>query len=330
MTGTVDRKRLTEKHTKMSERTKKVVKSKSSSPTKSKVILKSMTGYGAFQQKSSHGNLEVSLRAVNGRFLETRFHLSRDLMVMESEFKKIIEKYLIRGTVDVFVSRRFEKENQTEVKLHRELAKKYWQALQTLAKDLKVSAPLHLESVIRLPEVLKIEETSLPVSEAEKKQLLQVFEKACQAIDQEREREGLSLQKDLLQTLTLLQVEVDKIQTMRDEANQQLAQRFEQRIKARLQGMDIDTSRLSQEIVIQIEKADINEELCRLKEHIQNYRQLLSEGPARGKKLDFYTQELLREVNTIGSKSSVSKLTESVVEAKTLIERLREQVQNVE
>ncbi len=332
--GTVDSKRLTEKYTKMSERIKKAAKLKSSSATentiKNKVILKSMTGYGACQQKSAQGNLEISLRAVNGRFLETRFHLSRDLMVFESEFKKIIEKYLIRGTVDIFVSRRLEKENQTEVKLHRELAKKYWQALQTLAKDLKITAPLHLESVIRLPEVLKIEETSVPVSEAEKKQLLQVFEKACQAIDLEREREGLSLQKDLLQTLQMLQVEVDKIQTMRDEANQQLAQRFEQRIKARLQGMDIDASRLSQEIVIQLEKADINEELCRLKEHIQNYRQLLSEGPARGKKLDFYTQELLREVNTIGSKSSVSKLTESVVEAKTLIERLREQVQNVE
>ena len=92
----------------------------------------------------------------------------------------------------------------------------------------------------------------------------------------------------------------------------------------------MDSARLSQEVVIQLEKSDINEELARLKEHIKNYRHLFSATGAQGKKLDFYTQELLREVNTIGSKSSVSKLTQIVVQAKTLIERLREQVQNIE
>jgi uncharacterized protein (TIGR00255 family) len=106
--------------------------------------------------------------------------------------------------------------------------------------------------------------------------------------------------------------------------------RFEQKIKARLSGVDVDPNRLSQEVVMQVERSDINEEVSRLNEHIRNYKGLLAHNGAIGKKLDFYTQELLREVNTIGSKSSVSKLTQIVVQAKTLIERLREQVQNVE
>ncbi len=120
------------------------------------------------------------------------------------------------------------------------------------------------------------------------------------------------------------------ISGLREDANQLLQEKFEQKIRARLKGNEIDPARLSQEIVIQLEKADINEELSRLSEHIKNYRQLVSSSQGEGKKLDFYTQELLREVNTIGSKSQVAKITQSVVEAKTVIERLREQVQNVQ
>ena len=169
--------------------------------------MKSMTGYGTGKSQSALSQIEVSVRSVNGRFLETRFHLPREFVGLESDLKKVIAKHFDRGTLDIFVSRK---------------------------------------------------------------------------------------------------------------------------IKAKLSGVEIDSARISQEVVIQLEKSDINEEISRLKEHTKNYRHLLSEAGAQGKKLDFYTQELLREVNTIGSKSSVSKLTQIVVQAKTLIERLREQIQNVE
>ena len=143
-------------------------------------------------------------------------------------------------------------------------------------------------------------------------------------------REGKSLQKDLGKLLVGLEKLVKVISQLREEANAQLQERYETKIKARLKGTEIDATRLTQEIVIQLERADINEELSRLQEHIKNYRQLIMSMDAEGKKLDFYTQELLREVNTIGSKSQVAKITSAVVEAKTLIERLREQVQNVQ
>jgi uncharacterized protein (TIGR00255 family) len=192
-----------------------------------------------------------------------------------------------------------------------------------------MKANLHLELVARLPEVIRLEEIS-EVSPSEKKALIQAFEKACETNQAERKREGKSLKTDLDKVLSQLEKEVDEIQKVREEANENLLQKVELKIKSKFTNLEIDPARLSQEVALQLEKTDINEELARLKEHVKNYRQILSTTESSGKKLDFYTQELLREVNTIGSKSSMSKLTQIVVQAKTYIERLREQVQNVE
>lgn len=289
-----------------------------------------MTGYGLGKIQTATSSIEVSLRAVNGRFLETRFHLPREFVGFESDLKKTLAKYFERGTLDVFVSRRVKPSAQaSHINVNRELAKKYLEAYKTLAKDLKIKTQFHVETIARLPDVIKLEEVQ-DVSTSEKKALLQAFEKACKACEAERTREGKSIRHDLESLVGQLEKEVEDIQSVREEANQNLLQRFEQKIKARLSGIEIEPARLSQEVVLQLEKSDINEELARLKEHLKNYRQLFQMDGSQGKKLDFYTQELLREVNTIGSKSSVSKLTQSVVQAKTFIERLREQVQNVE
>ncbi len=292
--------------------------------------MKSMTGYGLSKIQTPTSQIEVSVRAVNGRFLETRFHLPREFVGFESDLKKIINEYFERGTLDIFVNRRVKLSGSgSEVIVNKELAKKYHQAYKTIAKELKIKAQFHVETIARLPDVIKIEDAG-EISGAEKKALLQAFDKACKACDAEKKREGKSIRDDLEDVLKKLANEVEEIQTVREEVNQNLLARFEQKIKSRLTGMEIDSTRLSQEVVIQLEKSDINEELTRLREHLKNYHQLFSAAGAQGKKLDFYTQELLREVNTIGSKSSVSKLTQIVVQAKTLIERLREQVQNLE
>ncbi len=292
--------------------------------------MKSMTGYGLGKIQTATSSIEVSLRAVNGRFLETRFHLPREFIPFETDLKKALGKYFERGTLDVFVSRR-PKASAAALTLtvNRELAKKYFEAYKQIAKELKIKPQFHVETFARLPDVIKMEETE-DVSASEKKALLQAFDKACKACEAERKREGKSVRHDMETLLNQLENEVEGIQSVREEVNQNLLQRFEQKIKTRLNGVEIEPARLSQEVVLQVEKSDINEELARLKEHIKNYRQLFQLQGSQGKKLDFYTQELLREVNTIGSKSSVSKLTQSVVQAKTFIERLREQVQNVE
>lgn len=292
--------------------------------------MRSMTGYGTSKQATKDFNVEVSIRAVNGRFLEPRFHIPREFIAFENDLKKILAGYVQRGTVDVFVARRVKASSQpTSLNVNQGLAKQYLKSYQQLAKDLKLSYQVHLEVIARLPDVIQVENT-YELFKDEEKTLKRVFEAACKACDQERLREGKSIRRDLEKLLQQLDKQVSLITSLREEANVQLQEKYEQKIRSRLKGNEIDTTRLSQEIVIQLEKADINEELSRLAEHIKNYRQLIGSQSAEGKKLDFYTQELLREVNTIGSKSQVAKITQAVVEAKTLIERLREQVQNVQ
>lgn len=292
--------------------------------------MKSMTGYGLGKAQSPSSSIEVSLRSVNGRFFEPRLHLPREFYSFEGDLKKMLGQYFQRGTIDVFISRKVKPGKMTQkIIVNKALAKEYFQAYKLLSSELKLRSQLHLESIARLPEVIKIED-SYEIPASEKKALLQAFEKACKACEQERKREGKSLRDDMEAALDKLGKEIEEIHEVREEANKMLLSRFEQKIKSRLTGLEIDSSRLSQEVVIQLEKSDINEELTRLKEHIKNYRSLFSSTEPQGKKLDFYTQELLREVNTIGSKSSLSKLTQIVVQAKTQIERLREQVQNIE
>lgn len=292
--------------------------------------MKSMTGFGTHRAQTSHVSVEVSVRAVNGRFLEPRMHLPREFMPFEGELRKILGEKLKRGTVDVFVARRQREAGaKSRVSVNRDLGRRYVQAYRSLAKDLKLRDDLHIETIARLPDVIKVDD-EIEVDAAEKGVVLKTFRSAVDACVREREREGKALRRDLEKLLGALEKQMSAIQSLREEANRQLQERFETKLASRLKGEEIDPQRLSQEIVIQLERSDINEELQRLGEHVKNYRGILSSREAEGKKLDFYTQELLREVNTIGSKSQVARITQAVVEAKTLIERLREQVQNVE
>jgi uncharacterized protein (TIGR00255 family) len=293
--------------------------------------MKSMTGYGVGESHSKSFKYEVSIRSVNGRFLETRFHVPKEIFAAEVDFKKIIEKSFRRGTVDVFVSVKPNPGRKDfQLVVNYPLAKSLAIELKKLSQQLNIKQDISIETLMKVPDMVYKKEQGPVLSGSEKKILLKAFEKACSACNQERLREGKSVTNDILKLLGELKNIVEKIHSEREEANQILLEKFEQKIKSKLEGLEIDSSRLSQEVVIQIEKSDINEELSRLKEHIQNYTKLIHESGAQGKKLDFYTQELLREINTIGSKSSLSKLTQNVVQAKTLIERLREQVQNVE
>jgi uncharacterized protein (TIGR00255 family) len=292
--------------------------------------MKSMTGYGNAKLQLKELSIEVSLRSVNGRFLDTRFHLPREFIPFESELKKLLNEQILRGTVDIFVVRRNKALHEAaEVRVNEVLVKKYHEAFKKVARLAKITTPVHLEILAKMPDVIQVEEKH-EISSQEEKLLFKVFAKACTDCVAEREREGKFLQKELLKLVGELEKQIVIISSLREVANASLQERYEQKVAARLKGQEVDSHRLAQEIVIQLEKADINEELVRLSEHLKNYKELLRSAQAEGKKLDFYTQELLREVNTIGSKSQVAKITQAVIEAKTLIERLREQVQNIE
>lgn len=291
--------------------------------------MNSMTGFGQGRAQNADVSIEVSLRTVNGRFLEPRFHLPREYMAFESELRGLLSKSIRRGTVDIFMSRKVRRPGAAaEMIVNKDLAKKYVDAYRKLARELKVDDRMGIETLTRWPELVRAEESS-SIGGGEKALAVKAFSEALANCLKERQREGKALGVDLKKILKALDQKIVVIRSLREEANKILQGRLEEKIAGRMKG-DIDPQRLSQEIVLQVDRSDINEELQRLGEHFKNYRTLLESRETEGKKLDFYTQELLREVNTIGSKSQVARITQSVVDAKALIEKLREQVQNVE
>lgn len=294
--------------------------------------MKSMTGYGLFRGQTADVSIEISIRSVNGRFLENRFHLPKAFYGYESELKKKLGELVKRGTVDIYIARKVKAQTVAgKININTKLAQEYLKSFRKLARDLQLKDEVRFEMITRQPDIIQFEEPeNINVNEVQT--LKRTFEAALKKLDIERVREGQALKKDLVKNIKDLQKLTLKISKMRDEANKALQEKYEAKIKARIpkDTANIDPQRIAQEIVIQLEKADINEEIVRLNEHLKNFEKLIELPVVEGKKLDFYTQELLREVNTIGSKSQVSGITESVVESKTLIERLREQVQNIE
>jgi uncharacterized protein (TIGR00255 family) len=293
-----------------------------------------MTGFGQARVKSKATEYDLVVRAVNGRFLEVRFHVPREFMLVESEMKKVIERYFHRGTLDVYLSRKVRPElARSQVVINTHVVKAYVGGLKELNKLLGTKNLWHPESLLRMPEVISMSEKDFDL-QAEKRFILQAAEEACKRCQKTKDREGQSLKKDLLKNHESLSQVVERVWTTRSEASDEIQNRINERIQSKVMQnrleSQIDPQRMAQEITLLLEKSDISEEINRLREHLRLYKQLLASDQPQGKTLDFYTQELLREVNTIGAKSHLSKLTQLVVEAKTLIERLREQVQNVE
>lgn len=288
----------------------------------------SMTGYGSSQFKDRRLELEVHVKSVNGRFLEVRFHLPKEYSPFENDFRKAFGNWS-RGTVDVYVHRRPAAEQRLQTVKMREDNARYWaKELKALAKDLKLNHELSLRDILQMPYVMEhSDRLSLMPGELKlvEKQLKQALDR-CQKV---RASEGAVLKKELIAQLKALESKIGAMEGWREEAMKSSHQRLKSRL-ATLDAEQLDASRLALETALMIDKMDVHEEVVRLKEHVKACGKLIQSGEARGKKLDFYCQELLREVNTIGSKSQLASLTQVVVDAKSVIEKFREQVQNIE
>jgi len=292
--------------------------------------MKSMTGYGSAGVSTTKLDLELSVKAVNGRFLEVRFHGPREYSSFDAEVRRVVGRIFVRGTVDVYCSRRLRDASEAaDVIVRHAMAKKWQKAYQDLAKSLKLKTKPDLEMIARAPDVVGFYEGT-QASDEERKQVLKLIEKAARACDDERKREGLALQNEMNRLLLELEGHVTAIAKLREAANRELEGRYRERLERLGLSTTVDAQRLSQEIIMQLDRTDITEEVQRLAEHVATFRKAILDEQSQGKKLDFYAQELLREVNTIGSKSHLAALTHLVVESKTLIERIREQVQNAE
>jgi uncharacterized protein (TIGR00255 family) len=293
-----------------------------------------MTGFGSSKLGSADVILNVQVKSVNGRFLESRFKLPREYAAFETELKKTLSKSITRGTVDIFVHREvLTSSNASEVKPNIALARAWLTASQTLAKELKLSdSNLSLEAIMKLPEVVSLSNSLDSVSDNEKNQLFTVFGEAVKACVHEKKREGEEQFKVLNALLDQVFAFVKLVESQIEVLNKKLSGKLHERLKALVPSGEvaIDPSRLAQEVLFLTEKADVSEEIERAKAHVIAFKELLKDGASMGKKLEFYTQELHRELNTMGSKIQNVDLTLSVVDAKAVIERLREQVQNVE
>jgi uncharacterized protein (TIGR00255 family) len=290
--------------------------------------MNSMTGYGASQFKNRQLELEIHVKSVNGRFLEVRFHLPKEYAPFENDFRRVFADWS-RGTVDVYIHRRPAAEVKLQtVKLREPNAKHWAKTLKTLAKKLDLRQDISLRDILQMPYVMEHQDRlSLLPGELKlaEKQLRQAIDR-CRRL---RASEGAMLKKDLLASLKSLESRIKAMEGWREEAMKNSRERLKSRLAA-LDAEQLDASRLALETALMIDKMDVHEEVVRLKEHVKACVHLVQADGARGKKLDFYCQELLREVNTIGSKSQLASLTQVVVEAKAVIEQFREQVQNIE
>jgi len=292
----------------------------------------SMTGFGVNKSKLDSGELVVQVKSVNSRFLDLKIHIPREYSLWEKDIRDKVKKSISRGTVEVYCARKFKNGNSratitSDIKLGQKWLKEY----SKLNKGLKLNTkgdPNLIEILKYVPALTTSEDKS--VNPAEKKAFFTSLDMAIKGCIGERKREGLALKKSFNGALTALNKELAIIIKNRKKANDEILKRWKAKLDRFKDDKNLDSNRLAQEASVLIEKSDINEEIIRLKEHISNCKKLLSAKGRLGKKLEFYSQELLREVNTIGSKSQVVELTSSVVNAKTIIEQIREQVQNIE
>lgn len=288
----------------------------------------SMTGYGSSQSKNRQLEVEVHVKSVNGRFLEIRFHLPKEYAPFENDFRKVFQGWS-RGTVDVYVHRRPAAETRLQTVKIREQNAKYWaKSLRALGKTLGITHDLSLRDILQMPFVMEHQDR-LSLLPGELKLIESELKKATERCRVVRLKEGQSLKKELLAQMKNLENRINAMEGWREEAMKSSAQRLKSRL-ATVDAAQLDASRLALETALMIDKMDVHEEVVRLREHVKACRALIAAGDGRGKKLDFYCQELLREVNTIGSKSQLASLTQVVVDAKSVIEKFREQVQNVE
>jgi uncharacterized protein (TIGR00255 family) len=297
-------------------------------------MIQSMTGFGSSRSETPLVILNIQIKSVNGRFLETRFRLPREYAPFESELKKLLSQNVARGSFDISVHREVTASALgAEVRANVGLARSWLRAAETLSRELSLGySNIGLETIMRFPDVVTQPSSLESVLDAEKADLINVFKTALEALKEERLREGSEQYKTFHELLELISTFVQNIETNIEKITEALRAKLLDRLKSLVPAgeVNIDPARLSQEVLFLVEKADVTEEVERAKAHVTAFKKALDGKGAVGKKLEFYTQEIHRELNTIGSKVQNIELTMGVVEAKAVVERLREQVQNVE
>lgn len=293
-------------------------------------MINSMTGYGKGQCESELYRIKVELKSVNHRYLDVNIKLPRYLIYLEESIKKTIKEYLNRGKVDVFINFEFINVSSVDVKIDLPLARSFKAALEELKEELQLEDTIRLNNLLSVSDILKTEKRDLD-DDLVWDTLNDALKDALAQMSEMRSFEGDKLKEDMISKLDSIEGIIAYVEERSPLVVDEYRVKLNDRINSLMEDKTlIDPDRLAMEVAIYADKSSIDEEITRLRSHISQFKEILSQDGGVGRKLDFLIQEFNREANTIGSKSSDSKLVSYVVELKSEIEKIREQVQNIE
>ena len=292
-------------------------------------MIKSMTGFGRGIYENEGREYLVEIKSVNNRYNDISIKMPRSLMYLEENIKKLILNNISRGKIDVFITFNNNSDLGKSIKLNTDLAKKYIYELKKLSKEADIIDNINIMDISKFPDVMniKIEEDSEEIIEHE---LTIALNKALESLIDMRQKEGMKIKQDLENRIDIVSKKIIEISSISSGLVEEYIVKLETRIKEILKTDVVDESRLAQEVVIYSDKCSVEEEITRLNSHISQFLNLTNENMAIGKKLDFLIQEMNRETNTIGSKANNLEITNLVVDIKTELENVREQIQNIE
>ena len=291
--------------------------------------MKSMTGFGRSKLEKNSRGYVVEIKSVNHKYNDINIKIPRNISCFEEKVKKIISNNISRGKVDVFINFNNYSEQGKNIVINKELAKNYINQLKELAIETDVNSDIKITEIFKMPDVLqmKIEDDE---SEVIWQELEECVIQATNSFIEMRETEGNRIKQDLFVRINKVEELVNSIFKYSTGLIEEYVVKLKERIKEILMTNVVDEVRLAQEIVIYADKCSIEEELTRLRSHIMQFKNLLETKDSIGKKLDFLVQEMNRETNTIASKSVKLEITDLAIEIKTIMEDIREQIQNIE
>lgn len=292
-------------------------------------MIRSMTGFGRGESQGNEKEFLVEIKTVNHRYCDAFIKMPRQISFLEDRVRELVSKNLSRGKIDVYISYEDFGEDSKIVLCDESLAKTYVDAVKSLKEKFNLKDDISVSLISRFPDVLRLEKTE--EDEEELWQLLKIaLEKALDSLVAMRMKEGEGLRQNLLDRAQYIESVLNNIITRAPEVVKEYKQKLENRIKELLEQQTIDEGRIAMEVAIFADRCSIDEEIVRLGSHINQMREALNLQQPVGRKLDFLIQEMNREINTIGSKANDLDISKNVVEIKSEIEKIREQVQNIE
>ncbi len=294
-------------------------------------MIKSMTGYGTAGVQTDTGrSYTIEVKSVNHRYCDVNVKLPGKLSFLDQELKTLVKNRFSRGRFDIYIGVDEFGKDSKQITFDKELATQYLAQLRELGEYLEIETRVDLLSITRMPDVLRVEPIELDQDEV-RQHVTAILTTALESLEQMRIHEGEVLDQDIRGNLTAIRSIVDTIQELAKTSPMQYKVALEERLNRLIDGIkEIDPDRLAQEVAVFCDRIDVSEELTRLYGHLDHFLHVSEADEAVGRKLDFLIQEMNREINTIGSKSNNVEIAQQVVDVKSILEKIREQVQNIE